>query len=583
MDHGRSQLRMTHHTNVTEKNTWLRRTKVLSAPCMLPNPLSTSTCVCFPAHQKRSLNDSTRVSRVARLKPLGNGGTTILHGQQLLSGVHHRSICVSPAINGRDTSSHPSKRTSLDRWICTESEKIGAKSERLLHTAMDLFAPCKLRCSMGVREHAPQRTLMTVVSALRWNRMTTNGVDRADGASRPTVAVVHGPRIERALQATRLRISLRDRTHHQNFQVVSVCERHSLMDMSSLPERRLVELSARQKTLSLCALMVQLHSPDWISQILMDMSVPPEKMLVELTARQLIRWLCALMERLHSPDWTSQILMELSLLPEKRLVELSARQRTQSLCALMVQLHSPDWLSHSLMELSLLPEKRLVELSARQRTQSLCALMVQLHSPDWTSHSLIEVSSLPEKRLVELRARQRTQSLCASKVRLHSPDWISDSLIDLSALPEKRLVELRARQRTQSLCPTRFRTHRNVVESSVSGPMKKPNSASSSRPRPARKSVVASCVSRHKRTTDAHDRCTSSSLMLVTKQSGLLSSAFASGDDLFIHLLSSSATEVAEWMYHATQRVAFEAGFSPCGVQRCILSQASNCVQNLER
>ena len=55
---------------------------------------------------------------------------------------------------------------------------------------------------------------MTVVSALllRWNRTTTNDfVFRADGASRQTVAVVHGPRFERPLQATppkRLSLSL---------------------------------------------------------------------------------------------------------------------------------------------------------------------------------------------------------------------------------------------------------------------------------------------------------------------------------------------------------------------------------------
>ena len=53
-----------------------------------------------------------------------------------------------------------------------------------------------------------------MVSALwlRWNRTTTNGfVFRADGASRQTVAVVHGPRFERPLQATppkRLSLSL---------------------------------------------------------------------------------------------------------------------------------------------------------------------------------------------------------------------------------------------------------------------------------------------------------------------------------------------------------------------------------------
>ena len=145
-----------------------------------------------------------------------------------------------------------------------------------------------------------------------------------------------------------------------------------------------------------------------------------------------------------------------------------------------------------------------------------------------------------------------TQSLCALMVRLHSPDWASQSLMDLSVPPEERLVKFSARQRTAWLCPTSFRTHRIVWKSSVLGPIKKHNSASSSRPRPARKIFMASCVSWHKRTIDTNDRSTSSSsvasflswvvlsLVLVTTQSGLLSSASASCGDLFIHLCSSS-------------------------------------------
>ena len=40
---------MTHYTHVTEKNTWLRRTRVLSAPCMLPNPLRHPHARVFPS------------------------------------------------------------------------------------------------------------------------------------------------------------------------------------------------------------------------------------------------------------------------------------------------------------------------------------------------------------------------------------------------------------------------------------------------------------------------------------------------------------------------------------------------------
>ena len=98
---------------------------------------------------------------------------------------------------------------------------------------------------------------MTVVRALwlRWNRTTTNGfVFRADGASRQTVAVVHGPRFERLLQATSPQsLSPKDnslpkfpsclllRTPLFDGVVGASPDRTSqiLMDLSALPEKRL--------------------------------------------------------------------------------------------------------------------------------------------------------------------------------------------------------------------------------------------------------------------------------------------------------------------------------------------------------
>ena len=89
MDHGRSLLRMLHDTHVTEKKHVAAAHQGLCSTLHVAESTATSASVCFPAPQKLPLNDSTSVSRVVRLKSVGNGATTILHGQRLLSGVQN--------------------------------------------------------------------------------------------------------------------------------------------------------------------------------------------------------------------------------------------------------------------------------------------------------------------------------------------------------------------------------------------------------------------------------------------------------------------------------------------------------------
>ena len=112
MDNGRPHLRMTHHTHVTQKTRVAAAHQSLVSTLHVAESTATSTCVCFTAHQRWPLNNSTCVSRVAPLKPWGNGTTTILHCQRSLfwcaSLIH---LCFTRHQKKRTHPSHPDCRT----------------------------------------------------------------------------------------------------------------------------------------------------------------------------------------------------------------------------------------------------------------------------------------------------------------------------------------------------------------------------------------------------------------------------------------------------------------------------------------